>query len=227
MDTKANLDQLVVTANLSVKKLDKNVAVMETDNVVDLPSTPLSPITPDSNKENSDLVSSFMSPMSLASLPASMGVYMNEDSDDTPGTPKDSVFDPFAPGPDKMVLAPVSMKYFEESRNYVARRLNFNSVMTKKDCEKRAGVVERCIEDDLLLEAVYDSLLEVIICKQAEDMVAEMSVFVDSSPDAVKTPPFATRLTGIADACPGAPLKAGKKSRKIDLGLCRKLEFDL
>jgi hypothetical protein len=46
--------------------------------------------------------------------------------------------------------------------------------------------------------------------------------------DGFNTPDSATRLTGIAETCPGAPVKTAgttKKLRIIDQGLCRKLEF--
>lgn len=229
MDTKISADQLGVIGNIScenLQKLDKKSAVMKTEELICLSSSPpmhdnggfaLNPITPDSNKESSGLMSAFTSPLTLLSSP------MNEDDDDCLSTPKRGVFDPFAPGPDNLMMAPLSMKYLEESRNFVARRLNFNCIMTENVCEER--VYESDFEDDMLLEAIYYSLLEVIICKHAEDMVGEISA-VDSSPDAVKTPPFAPRLTGIAETCPGAPLKSVKKSRNIDLSLCRKLEFD-
>lgn len=236
MDQKASVDQLGVTENIScesVNKLDKNSAAMETMDIVHLSSSPpmvdnggfsLSPITPDSNKENSDVISCFTSPLTIVSSNLTTGIYMNED-DDCPNTPKDGVFDPFAPGPDNLMLAPLSMKYLEESRSYVARRLNFSSLMTDNDCENLECVSETGFEDDMVLEAVYDSLLEAIIHKQAEDILGEISA-VDSSPDAHATPLFAPRLTGIAETCPGAPLKSVKKSRNIDLSLCRKLEFD-
>ncbi|XP_071690515.1 unknown protein 1 isoform X2 [Rutidosis leptorrhynchoides] len=234
MDTKAIVEQIGVNGvNLckSVNNVDKN-AMENEDVVLRLSSLPLmvddgfalSPITPDSNKENLELISGIVSPLSLVSTPPNITFYMSEDDDDrSPSTPKEGVFDPFAPGPDNLMLAPVTMKYLEESRSFVARRLNFNSVLMKNCREMR----ENGFEDELLVEAVYDSLLEVIISKQAEDMAAEISAVDLILDDEIKTPPFAPRITGIAETCPCAPLKAVKKSRNIDLGLCRKLEFDL
>ncbi|KAK9068962.1 hypothetical protein SSX86_013078 [Deinandra increscens subsp. villosa] len=211
------MDQLGVTGSISCKSINKHSADMETD----LSSSPsvdnggfgLRPITPESNKQGSELKSCVTSPLTT-----------NESDDDSPSTPKAAVFDPFAPGPDRLMLAPCTMKFFQESRSFVERRLDFNS-LTKKDGEH---VYESALEnhdDDMLLEAVYDSLLECILSKQAEDVLGEISA-VDSSPDAPVTPPFGPRLTGIAETCPGAPLKPVKKSRCIDLSLCRKLEFD-
>ncbi|KAL4587239.1 hypothetical protein LXL04_000107 [Taraxacum kok-saghyz] len=218
---------------ISCNKLDKNSVDMIPPSS---PSSKLdknggfapSPITPDSNKETADLMSAFTSPLTILSSPLTThhsgdDCYMNlEDDDESPGTPKEGVFDPFAPGPDKLMNAPLSLKQLEESRSYVARRLNFNnSNFTKKDCEKR----ESGFEDEVLLEAVYDSLLEAIISKQAEDILAEMTA-VGLSCDGLETPPSAPRVSGIADTCPGAPMKPIRKSRNIDLSLCRRLDFD-
>ncbi|KAJ9543019.1 hypothetical protein OSB04_022726 [Centaurea solstitialis] len=245
MDTKTQLGAADKNSCKSVDRLDKNSCDMETKDVPHLSSPPsivanndlsLSPITPDSNKENADLMSNFTSPLTLvASPPTTVGFCSQpdqsesgDDSDmkvddeiDSPCTPKEGVFDPFAPGPDKLMLAPICTKYLEESRSFVARRLNFSSAMTKKDCEKEG--CESGFEDDMLLEAVYESLLEAIICKQAEDIVATVDSCCPSSPE---TPPCAPLLTGIAETCPGAPMKAVKKSRNIEMSLCRKLEFE-
>lgn len=223
-----------VIDSISCNTLDNKSAAMETKYNIRPSSPPLtldnngdfapSPITPDSNKENADLISAFTSPLTIISSPpatchSSSDSDMNEDDDNSPCTPKEGVFDPFAPGPDNLMNAPISMKHLEDSRSYVARRLNFNSLKTKKDYEKRESVSETCFEDAKLLEAVYDNLLEAIISKQAEDIFNEMN-------DVVVTPPSAPRVTGIADTCPGAPMKPVKKSRNIDLSLCRRLDFD-
>ncbi|XP_024974620.1 unknown protein 1 [Cynara cardunculus var. scolymus] len=243
MDTKSQLGVTEKISCESVDKLDKSPCDMETKDIPHLSSPPsmvandglsLSPITPDSNKENADLMSNFTSPLTLVASPPTTGFSSQPDQSesgddscmkvddeiDSPCTPKEGVFDPFAPGPDKLMLAPIGMKHLEESRSFVARRLNFSSVMIKNDCEK---VCESGFEDDMLLEAVYESLLEAIICKQAEDIVAAVDSSCCSSPE---TPPCAPRLTGTAETCPGAPLKAVKKSRNIEMSLCRKLEFE-
>ncbi|KAI3829535.1 hypothetical protein L1987_03661 [Smallanthus sonchifolius] len=160
MDSKTSLDQLGVSMKISCKSINKS-----DDNIVHLSSSPsmvdngglaFSPITPDSNKELSELMSCFTSPLTSC---------RNENDDDNP----------------------LTMKYIGLSRSYAARMLNFNSVKTQHDCEKP-------LEDDMLLEAVYDSLLECIIT----DILGEISA-VDSSPDALRTPRFAPRLTGIAE----------------------------
>ncbi|KAL8214837.1 hypothetical protein R6Q57_004286 [Mikania cordata] len=196
MDNNTSVDQLRISGKIS-HKLDDNSTAMEAEGIVhphlsssspsmvDNGGFALNPTTPDSNKESSELMSCFTSPLTLISC-------MNKNDDDNHTT----------------------MKNLEESRGYAARRLTFISTKIRKDCERLAE------DDDMLLEAVYDSILECIV----SDMVGEISAF-DLSTDGLRTPRFAPRLTGIAEICPGPPLKSVKKPRNIDLSLCRKLEF--
>ncbi|GJX19291.1 hypothetical protein Tco_0221968 [Tanacetum coccineum] len=63
------------------------------------------------------------------------------------------------------------LKYFEESRTYGTRRLDFTSLLTKNTYEKGEGVCK-----SMLLEAVYKSLLKAIVSKQAaKDITNEIS----------------------------------------------------
>ncbi|XP_031271577.1 uncharacterized protein LOC116129978 [Pistacia vera] len=142
--------------------------------------------------------------------------------DSSPRTPKDVVFDPFAPGPDNMAMAPLCKKYAEQMRTSVARCLKFESsfsLMENKTCVDDT----ESISDEEMFESVYNNLLEAIVSKQTEGLLAEISN-TEWDADCCKTPP-APHLNGIAETCPGAPVKPSAKSRKIDLGLCRKLEF--
>ncbi|KAI3805850.1 hypothetical protein L1987_21737 [Smallanthus sonchifolius] len=61
----------------------------------------------------------------------------------------------------------------------------------------------------------------------AEDILAEM-LAPGSGHDVVMTPPSVARLTGVAETCPGAPLKPKRVgiTRDVKMGLCRKLDFD-
>ncbi|GKE74553.1 cyclin-dependent protein kinase inhibitor SMR11-like protein [Tanacetum coccineum] len=70
------------------------------------------------------------------------------------------------------------------------------------------------------MERVYESILEGIISKEAEDILSEIV-----AADVLMTPPSAPRLSGIAETCPGAPMKPATKLRNIDSRLCKKLEF--
>ncbi|KAG4203683.1 hypothetical protein ERO13_A05G415801v2 [Gossypium hirsutum] len=118
----------------------------------------------------------------------------------------------FAPGPECMVFAPSYRKYVDEMRITVARRLNFNiSVGTVGSVNHRTAVDS--ISDEEMFESVYENLLEVIVSNQAEGFLTEFSN--------IESP----CLNGVSDTCPGAPIKLTGRSRVIDLGFCRKLEF--
>lgn len=191
----------------------------------------LSPITPDANKENGDFPGS---PLTMVKqLPKIFSFdsksKRNEDpftevyDSSSPQTPKDSIFDPFAPCSEDKVLAPQYKKYLNEARVIVARRLNFGSFfkgLGSTSCGNDAG----SFSDEEMFKSVYENLLEVIIYEQTESAFAEISN-IEWDSDACRTPPSAPLLSGVAETCPGAPLKPAGKSRIIDLGLCRKLEF--
>ncbi|XP_021767563.1 unknown protein 1-like [Chenopodium quinoa] len=191
----------------------------------------LCPITPISCRENGDSVFVTSSPLSVESpqLPIVDGINSprNEEVaalglDGSPRTPNERVFDPFAPGPDEMLLAPIYKKLVKESRRIVARRLNFDDLddflVSKSDNENADILTEK-----LLLESVYETLLEAIILKQSEETFAENQHLELEN---LHTPTSPPPLMGVAETCPGAPMKAAaNKSRIIDAALCRKLEF--
>ncbi|KAI3759974.1 hypothetical protein L1987_50361 [Smallanthus sonchifolius] len=132
---------------------------------------------------------------------------LNED-DDNPSTPMEDVFDRCGSGPGQM----------NHPGSSAARKLDFGH----NEC-----VSENEFENGLLLETVYESILQGIIFKQAEDILAEM-LAPDSGHDVLMTPPSVARLTGVAETCPGAPLKPKRVGiqRDVKMGLCRKLDFD-
>lgn len=162
----------------------------------------LAPITPDPNREVRDLSNNSKSPPTLV-------------SSSPPQTPLKGVFDPFAPGPEKLLHAPYSRKFRSNSQGIAIRRLDFDHC----EADVKATVT---LDDEILLETVYDTLLEVIISKQIEEGVLDVCTDLE---DGCKTPESSKRLTGIAETCPEAPVKCGRKSRNIDKSLCRKLEF--
>ncbi|CAJ1948254.1 unnamed protein product [Sphenostylis stenocarpa] len=186
------------------------------------------PITPEALTENGDFQS--QSPLTLSVVRKQLkraGIHCdsdrrggcvdnNNDNDNgsigSPRTPKDGVFDPFAPGPDSMARAPNSNKYLDDLRNTVARRLDFHPSFD----DARADT--DTLSDEDMVESVYESLLQVIVSKQAEGVLAQLS-------DDCETPPSAPCIIGIADTCPGAPMKPAAPPRNIDLRLCKKLEF--
>lgn len=251
MDTEVSVDQPDNVEILS-QKLNVNYVVVldakDNNNVIQLPSpmsstdtaaaaaasASLGPITPDSN---TDFLFDFTSPLTLDSSPPPKAALFDShqsdilyaSSDGSPRTPKEGVFDPFAPGPEKIMLAPHSNKYLPESRSNAARRLNFDSSVKCIRDGNHETDAETISDDEMLLETVYDALLEAIVSKQTEGfLLAEMLPLgsdADADADAFKTPISVTRLSGIAETCPRAPMKPTRKLRNIDQSLCRKLEF--
>lgn len=232
METEAIPNQLKKEENItrgSIMTLDENGVFTEAKNVVELPSplmASLEPVTPTSNRESGESPISFTSPLTLLSLPPKPLCIDDPCSshEHSPSTPKEGVFDPFAPGADKFMLAPIRTKASEVSRSYVARQLSFNSAVKLVNDGKYESDTESVSDEEMLLESVYDTLLEAIVSKQAETVLAEINLF-DSINDGFQTPPSAPRLKGIAEDCPDAPTKPMRKSRTVVPELCRKLEF--
>ncbi|KAH0639432.1 hypothetical protein KY290_036701 [Solanum tuberosum] len=195
-----------------------------------LPSDPLGPITPDSTQEGGDHVDGCCSPVwsSLhrtrycfnSQLFGDM-VYTNEGSRQTP---KGFGFDPFAPGPDELMLAPQCKKYFTDSRAKVTRQLNFEETLNFNENVDHLDNVGTVSEDEMLFEMLYNSLLQVITSEQNEDHHSKASTPLSDS-DGYKTPTYAPHLSGVSDTCPGAPTKPASRCKRIDKGLCKKLIF--
>ncbi|KAK2996522.1 hypothetical protein RJ639_025243 [Escallonia herrerae] len=211
METEANAVEWKKEENVShesVKNLDNTCVVIEAKDVVEL-SPPLivpanggasiRPMTPDSGRENGEVPFDAASPITLVASPSTQSGFDSHQKDDpcsssedSPRTPKEGVFDPFAPGPDKLMLAP-HRKHNQESRVSVARRLNFNStlkIVGDAKCEIDAEMIS---DEDILLETVYVTLLEAIVSKQSEMVLRELSP-LDPSSDGFKTPTSAPCL---------------------------------
>lgn len=144
---------------------------------------------------------------------------------DSPRTPKGEIFDPFAPGSDELLLAPRCKKHLDEWRINVARCLDFGSCTKNPEARNQnKNGADQSLSDEEMVESVYENLLETILSHKIKDVLAEMAT-IEWDDDACKTPTSVPRLTGIAETCPPAPMKATARSRNIDSSLCRKLEF--
>lgn len=231
MDSGIFVDQSNKGQDLSQKTSEELVGVrnkeaVELSTVAD-GATSLGPITPVPKRETVDVPFDCDSPLTEAKRPTKIACFAMKTSgkddqvtsidDGSPRTPKGVVFDPFAPGPDSMAMAPLCKKYVNQMRTSVARCLNFESSLKLMEEDMES------ISDEEMFESVYNNLLEAIILKQTEGLLAEISNGELDS-DCCKTPPE-PHLNGIAETCPGAPMKSLAKARKIDLGLCRKLDF--
>ncbi|PIM97272.1 hypothetical protein CDL12_30259 [Handroanthus impetiginosus] len=189
------------------------------------------PTTPDSNRENGELSHDLSSPLTCVSSPhnvicfnSNLSKSPTSPNGDNAHTPKESVFDPFAPGPGKFMLAPHPRKYMEGLGTNVAQKLNFmcaKSLIGDINCETSR---ETTSEEDNLFESVYNAILDAIVSEQTKELVTNAKTQVSDS-DGFRTPNFARRLSGIAETCPGAPVKSTSKCRNIGKELCRKLEF--
>ncbi|GER37926.1 P-loop containing nucleoside triphosphatehydrolases superfamily protein [Striga asiatica] len=134
-------------------------------------------------------------------------------------TPTDALFDSFAPGPDKLMLAPQPpMKYRQESRTHVVRSLNFADFL-QDTLGHESNTDEKSIEC-FLEEIVYSTVMDAIVSEQQTTKQVEVEV-------EVHTPESAPRLIGIAETCPKAPFKYVCKKRSIVINkeICKKLDF--
>lgn len=200
----------------------------------ELPTMPvdsLVPLTPDCVREIGGNGHYSASPVYI--LPRALCFNSNQDynpvvsNGDSPGTPKNSVFDPFAQGPDHLMLAPRCQKYNEDSQTSAARRLKFKESPSfvrysgHNDNNSKEAI---CVEETLF-ETVYNNLLEVIVSEQNEEFLAGISNHTSySSGD--RTPTSSPLLSGIAETCPAAPKKPTTKFRNINMSsLCKRLEF--
>ncbi|KAK1384134.1 hypothetical protein POM88_021869 [Heracleum sosnowskyi] len=147
---------------------------------------------------------------------------LNSLTEDSPRTPKDAIFDPFASGPEGLLLAP----FFRKCRTST---LNLGSSFKCNFTEQCESNAER-IPENRLMEDAYDELLELAIMSTR---VEEISV----SDDRCTTPTSENHVHDDAEKCPDAPARTtenlkntGKVSskKKLDFntaGLSRKLEF--
>ncbi|XP_058110799.1 unknown protein 1-like [Magnolia sinica] len=188
----------------------------------------LAPVTPVADRANREALAGSDTPITWVSSPPIAVTSKSDgtgsmDSDSGIRTPKRRVFDPFAPGPDELMFAP-RKKPLEESRTRTMRRLNFESY---GDFMESAG--ENDLEDvheEKFLESVYESFLDAIVSNQAEGILAENQSLELGFCDGLKTPTSSPFLTGIAETCPGAPMKPAAKARNLlGISTCRKLEF--
>ncbi|KAK9153372.1 hypothetical protein Sjap_000852 [Stephania japonica] len=139
----------------------------ETPNVVDsCRVAPFSEGTLNANRENGEAVTNCMSTMNFVASTSLLACSEIVDLDLSPRTPMGDVFDPFAPGPDELMLAPLVKKRMEKAPNpvSVSRRLNFGSCL-----ELEVDDVEEVFQDKVLLETLCESILELILLKQAEE----------------------------------------------------------
>ncbi|MED6181044.1 hypothetical protein PIB30_015728 [Stylosanthes scabra] len=175
------------------------------------------PITPDPFGENGDF--HLDSPLTIEAkqlkwdcdspltiVPLTMDAANNENG--SPRTPEDSVFDPFAPGPGHLVLAPQCRKYVKSNIS-ISRRLDFPGPIDASHDK------DESLSDQEMFEYLYEDLMAVIVSKQHTE-------HTEVTPNKL-FPVFSVR----PDVCPDAPIKVKSRDnpRNIEAALCKKLEF--
>lgn len=139
-------------------------------------------------------------------------------------TPKETLFDSFAPGSDKLLLAPRRLKYRDESHSHVVRRLNFaSSLIEEFDNVADDGGDE---EEQRLFEIVYGIIMDAISEEQGVLRSTPLPTGIaETRPDEQGTPRSTPLLTGIAETCPAAPIKSASTGQRctIDKDICRRL----
>ncbi|XP_019196043.1 PREDICTED: unknown protein 1-like [Ipomoea nil] len=239
MDAEANSNVSSKGQNLEKLNLGNSVttdeaAAGEMLKLAKKPADSIVPATPDLKQETGEYALAFVSPISCppkaVSFSSQDGI-LPSNGGDSPRTPKESVFDPFAPGPEELLRAPLCLK-----KTGVARMLNFEDcirVLNFEGCTENYFSVDAMTSDELLMGRLYRMLLRIVVSKHTEEFLAGIPNQVsdsDSDSDGGSTPSSPPPsslplLTGIAETCPAAPRKTARKVISIDRDLCKKLEF--
>lgn len=146
--------------------------------------------------------------------------------DAVPGcqTPTESIFDPFAPGPEDLMLAP-KKKMRRESKIPLRRQLDFDSCDDSLE-NVEANAFEDAAQEDRLFELIFKSFFELIVSSQANEISAERLRVESNASEGFGTPTYLSFLAGIAETCPDAPMRLhASKARRLSPDICRKLDF--
>lgn len=139
-------------------------------------------------------------------------------------TPTKSIFDPFAPGTDDLMLAPKKKK-LRDSYVPLRRRLDFDAGSESKENEEGDKLKVFDKEEEQFLESVFNSLLELIISTQLKEISAKTMVTDSDFFEDCKTPLSLPMLSSIVETCPPAPIRPTLTLERQNHNLCRKLDF--
>ncbi|KAL1543643.1 hypothetical protein AAHA92_20586 [Salvia divinorum] len=118
-------------------------------------------------------------------------------------TPKETLFDSFAPGSDKLLLAPRRLKYRDESCSHVVRRLDFASSLIEEFDNVADDDDEADDEEQRLFEIVHGTIMDAISEEQgALRSTPLLAGIAETRPEEQGTPSSTPILTGIAETCP-------------------------
>ncbi|CAN6335927.1 unnamed protein product [Urochloa humidicola] len=140
-------------------------------------------------------------------------------------TPRESIFDPFAPGPDVAAWAP-KKQVIRGAEVPSRRKLNFDS--GDFPVKRLSFDWSDSEEEDEYLQAIQKMILDLFISDGPLDQQEESEkIPMDSGLcENCKTPDSKPLLTGIASTCPDAPLRPSHKVSKLSPSICRKIDFD-
>ncbi|KAL0916172.1 hypothetical protein M5K25_013663 [Dendrobium thyrsiflorum] len=137
-------------------------------------------------------------------------------------TPAESKFDPFAPGPDDLMLAPKKMKgSCMPRRHALSRDLTIDSEETAETDLTEDPSAEECFS-----ELIFSSLLELIISTKLMEISVNKQEADSDQTEECKTPTSLPLLTGFSETCPPAPRRPTLFSKRFDHSICRKLDFE-
>ena len=137
-------------------------------------------------------------------------------------TPRESIFDPFAPGPEELACAP-KKKVTKAPELPSRRQLSFDS--GDYPVKRLSFEFDDAEEDDQFLERICKMFIDLIVSNQALETTGK-DLIGSNSPRSCETPSSEPLLTGIADTCPDAPLRRPLKAVQLSPSICRKLDFD-
>ncbi|XP_015615763.1 uncharacterized protein [Oryza sativa Japonica Group] len=137
-------------------------------------------------------------------------------------TPRESIFDPFAPGPEELACAP-KKNMIKAPELPPRRQLSFDS--GDYPIKRLSFEFDDAEEDDQFLERICKMFIDLIVSNQALETIGK-DLIGSNSPGSCETPSSEPLLTGIADTCPDAPLRRPLKAVQLSPSICRKLDFD-
>ena len=140
-------------------------------------------------------------------------------------TPRESIFDPFAPGPEEAACAP-KKKVARGAEVPPRRKLNFDS--GDYPVKRLSFDWSDSDEEDQYLQVIHKMILDLLILDGPLDRQEETGKTVTdpSLHESCKTPDLKPLLTGIGSTCPDATLIPSLKVLKLSPGICRKIDFD-
>uniref|UniRef100_A0A0E0BEN9 Uncharacterized protein n=1 Tax=Oryza glumipatula TaxID=40148 RepID=A0A0E0BEN9_9ORYZ len=137
-------------------------------------------------------------------------------------TPRESIFDPFAPGPEELACAP-KKNVIKSPELPPRRQLSFDS--GDYPVKRLSFEFDDAEEDDQFLERICKMFIDLIVSNQALETIGK-DLIGSNSPGSCETPSSEPLLTGIADTCLDAPLRRPLKAVQLSPSICRKLDFD-